>query len=202
MEVASYAANIAPPVFSQSVEEAKRDNYARQTIPQPQNSQNSQQSGEALSQGTTGTNSSLYAQTEGLIRAADDKSGGKGGRQDKSSGKEEKGRAEARGGASVAQAAKSSGAAAAARVSSGSFSAAESASQSVSASFAGAAASADSKSEKSEIRKAGMNAFARFSAQALSSMNGDDQLHARAVATRYNGILSDYRPGINISVRV
>lgn len=72
MEVANLTATIAPPIFAQGTEEARKDSQNRETIPQPQQSQDSNKENRAGSEGTSGANSSLYAQSQTLIRNATD----------------------------------------------------------------------------------------------------------------------------------
>ena len=193
MEVATYAANIAPPVFSPSVEGAKRDNLARQTIPQPVESQNSAASEQAASQATSGTNSTLYAQSQVVITEdgrRKQQSGGKGSSKGNggSEGAEGKG---------TAQTAQSQAMQSASRVSSGQGTAAEISAQSVAASYSGAAQGAR---EEKEIRKSeGLHpSYARYSAEA--AQDGQDSLASKAVSARYNGIVRNYNPGENLSL--
>lgn len=72
MEVANLTVAIAPPIFAQGTEEARKDSQNRDTIPQPQQSQNSSKESRAGSEGTNGANSSLYAQSQTFIRNATD----------------------------------------------------------------------------------------------------------------------------------
>ncbi len=195
MEVATYAANIAPPVFSPSVEGAKRDNLARQTIPEPVQSQNSAASGQAGSQATSGTNSTLYAQSQVVIQEDGrrrQQSGGKNSSKGNGGGSEAEGK-------STAQTAQSQKIQAASRVSSGQGTVAETSAQSVAASYSG---SAQSSQEEKEIRKseAARPSFARYSAQAAKE--GQDILASQAVSARYNGIVRSYSPGENLSVMI
>ncbi len=72
MEIANLTVAIAPPTFTQGTEEARKDSLSREAIPQPKNSQESSKEGRAGSESTSGTNSSLYAQSQSLIRNATD----------------------------------------------------------------------------------------------------------------------------------
>jgi hypothetical protein len=194
MEVATYAANIAPPVYSPSVEGAKRDNIARQTIPQPVESQNSAASSQAGSQATTGTSSTLYATSQIVIQED-----GKRRQQNGSKNSSKGGNSESSEGKSTAQTAQMQGTQAAARVASGQGTVAETTAQSVAASYSGSAQSAQ---EEKEIRKteAVHPSFARYSAKAAQDSGTDAA--AQAVSSRYNSIVRSYTPGDNVSLSV
>ncbi len=72
MEVAgNLVAAIIPPPYQLGAEEAKRDNQARQQIPEPKESEASQRNNQAADQkgSTTGANSQLRAQGEALTSA-------------------------------------------------------------------------------------------------------------------------------------
>ena len=72
MEVANLTVAIAPPIFAQGTEEAHKDSQNREIIPQPQQSQDSNKEARAGSEGTSGANSALYAQSQTLIQNATD----------------------------------------------------------------------------------------------------------------------------------
>lgn len=194
MEVATYAANIAPPVFSPSVEGAKRDNLARQTIPQPVESQNSAASEQAASQATSGTNSTLYAQSQVVITEDGRRNKQQGGGKGSSKGN---GGSEGAEGKSTAQTAQSQAMQSASRISQGQGTAAENSAKSVAASYSGSAQSAR---EEKEIRKSGglHPSYARYSTEAAH--DGQDSLASKAVSARYNGIVRTYTPGQNLSL--
>lgn len=192
MEIATYAANLAPPVFSPSVEGAKRDNYARETIPQTLNSQNSSGTSQAGSQGTTGTSSTLYAQSQQIViqengQRRQNNSGNKDSKENGHNNQSE---------SDTAQTAKTQAVTNAGRISAGQSSAAESSSQSVAASYSGSAIN-----EKT-IKKSGTqrNSFAKYSKTAIRDNNSFVASHA--VSSRYNSIVRNYSPGENLSILI
>lgn len=72
MEIAStFVAAVTPPPFQMGAEEARRDTIAREQIPAPKNSQSSQANDKAADQkgSTSGTNSQLQAQADGIAEA-------------------------------------------------------------------------------------------------------------------------------------
>lgn len=70
MEVSNFTVAIAPPVFSQGTEEAKKDNQNRETIPKPAPTSDAPKENQTGSGSTTGTNSLLYTQSQSLIQNA------------------------------------------------------------------------------------------------------------------------------------
>lgn len=191
MEIATYAANLAPPVFSPSVEGAKRDNYARETIPQTLNSQNSSGTSQAGSQGTTGTSSTLYAQSQIVIQENGQRRQNNSGNKDsKENGHNTQSESD------TAQTAKAQAVTNAGRISAGQSSAAESSSQSVAASYSGSAIN-----EKT-IKKSGTqrNSFAKYSKTAIRDDNSF--VTSQAVSSRYNSIVRNYSPGENLSILI
>ena len=84
MEVSNFTVAIAPPVFSQGTEEAKKDNQNRETIPKPAPTSDTPKENQTGSGSTTGTNSLLYTQSQSLIQNAGQQEKG----NDKNQGKD------------------------------------------------------------------------------------------------------------------
>lgn len=193
MEVASYVAITAPPVFSQGVEEARKDTLARQTIPQPNNTQNSASSGETGSQGTTGANSALYAQSEGMIRAVTERNAQKE--------KKESAKAEGKAAGAVTEAKGAVQRAAASSVSGASYtqSTASSASSAAAASASGLKTAQNEGKVEKEQR---IPAYAKFSETAAAQNTEEASLASAAIAKRYNSSQPDYSRGSLLNMNV
>lgn len=88
MEVSNFTVAIAPPVFSQGTEEAKKDNQNRETIPKPAPTSDAPKENQTGSGSTTGTNSLLYTQSQSLIQNTGQQ--GRGSDKDQSKDKEKK----------------------------------------------------------------------------------------------------------------
>ncbi len=84
MEVSNFTVAIAPPIFSQGTEEAKKDSQSRETIPKPAPTSGTPKENHTGSGSTTGTNSLLYTQSQSLIQGA----GQQGRGNDKDQGKD------------------------------------------------------------------------------------------------------------------
>ena len=80
MEVSNLTVSIAPPIFSQGTEEAKKDSQSRESIPKPAPTSDAPKEKQTGSGSTTGTSSLLYTQSQSMVQNA--------GQQERENGKD------------------------------------------------------------------------------------------------------------------
>lgn len=198
MEIASsFIAAVTPPPFQAGVEEAKRDAQARESIPQPKESHQSSRNDTAADNrgGTSGANSQLYAQSEGLIRAAVDNVRERAPQRQNSSSKgTEKSEKNGTGSSSTAgAAARSQSSAAQAAVSGFNASAAA---HNAATSISGVAALISERTQSAGQERTRKTAKgARYAADLQSAQGTSTNRAGRAVAARYNSIIPNEAMG-------
>ena len=193
MEVANLSVAIAPPVFSHGVEEARKDNAVRETIPQLPQSESSAKQGPAGGDATSGTNSSLYAQSQALVQNATEHNQNKGRDKEQSKDKKNASKLEATGSTlgSSSKSAISSATTTTVATASSTVAVAVSAS-----SVASAKSSANSKVQESQ------RVHAKYSAAVSEQLSADDQKHLNAIANRYNATANIKQLGTNVDDRI
>ncbi len=193
MEAVNLSVAIAPPVFSPGAEEARKENTLRESIPQLPQSENSAKQGPAGGDSTSGTNSSLYAQSQALVQNATEQNQGK--ERDKGKGKDKK------------EDSKLDATASTKASSSKSDSLTSSSLLSPQANLATAiptsakALGSVRLSNKDKLQASAIS-HVKYSTEASSKLSEDDQKHLSAVAKRYNDTAHIKQLGLNIDASI
>lgn len=183
MEVANLSIAIAPPVFSTGAEEAHKENAQRESIPQLPQSESSAKQGPAG--GDTGTNSSLYAQSQALVQNATEQNQHRDRDKSKKDKKEDP-KLEATGRTKASSANSTISAP-------GSLSSSRSNLSAVSQpeNTASARHSFNKIQESEQVH-------AKYSAAISEELSSDEQKHLTAIARRYNNTAYIRQKGLNI----
>ncbi len=185
MEVANLSIAIAPPVFSAGAEEAHKENAQRESIPQLPQSESSAKQGPAGGDTTSGTNSSLYAQSQALVQNATEHNQHKD--RDKSKkDKKEAPRLEAAGSTKASSSNSTISA-------TGSLSSSRSNLSAVSQpeNTASARHSFNKIQESEQVH-------AKYSSAISETLSSDEQKHLTAIARRYNNTAYIRQKGLNV----
>lgn len=185
MEVANLSIAIASPVFSTGAEEAHKENAQRESIPRLPQSESSAKQGPAGGDTTSGTNSSLYAQSQALVQNATEQNQHRDRDKSKKDKKEDpKLEATGRTKASSANSTISAG---------------------ISMPSARSNSSAVSQQENTASARHSFNKIqeseqvhAKYSAAISEELSSDEQKHLTAIARRYNNTAYIRQKGLNI----
>lgn len=190
MEVANLSVAIAPPVFSTGAEEARKENAVRESIPQLPQSENSAKQGPSGGDTTSGTNSSLYAQSQALVQNATEQNQSKDRNKGQGKDKKEATKLEATGSAQ----------------SSANKSTTNSSSSLFSTTFnvATTAPSGTRDSARRSFNKLqeSTQIHAKYSAAVSEKLSNDDQKHLTAIAKRYNATANIRHKGLNVDASI